>query len=145
MSGFWDDAEVISEYSRRQAIEDGMLVALADELEALAGEAGFRCQVALTRPLFALIEPTDAEKERGGQSLTGRLWDVLYMARTYLRRAREAAAADEPVDVVFPCIFWVAGRPEYQDGSSPTRQLWFSLGPGDAGEAVVTIGFPEDR
>lgn len=37
-AGFWDEAEVISSYTRRQAIEDGVLVAI----DEWATEAGFR-------------------------------------------------------------------------------------------------------
>lgn len=145
MSGFWDDAEVISEYSRRQAIEDGTLVPLEGDLGALALEAGFRCDVALTRPLFVLVDPTDRERA-AGQSITGRLWDVLHMARVYSQPARMRAADDEAVDASFPCIFFVAGRPGLSTRPARSLQrLWFHLGPGDDGEPVVTIGFPGDR
>ena len=42
--GFWDDAEVISSYSRAQAIEDGVLV----DVSTVAKEAGIKFPVAMT-------------------------------------------------------------------------------------------------
>jgi hypothetical protein len=40
MSGFWDDAELIHSYTRRQAIADGVLVDMEqDELSQLRREA----------------------------------------------------------------------------------------------------------
>jgi hypothetical protein len=149
MTGFWDDAEVISVYTREQAVEDGTLVSLDEE--TLPAEAGFNCSVALTRGLFELVSPTEAERERYGQSYTGRLWDVLNMARMYSRAERERDTAGEGVDVFFPCIFTICGRDDVtkRTGAKFTGQktykLWFSLAPGDDGEPVVTIGFPGDR
>jgi hypothetical protein len=43
MSGFWDDAELIHSYTRRQAIADGVLVDMEqDELGQLRREAGVK-------------------------------------------------------------------------------------------------------
>ena len=43
-AGFWEDAEVISCYTRKQAIEDGVLV----DVSQTARECGFRHPVAVT-------------------------------------------------------------------------------------------------
>ncbi len=45
--------EVISSYSRAQAIEDGVLV----DISGLAREAGFRYPVAVSRGVFAVRSP----------------------------------------------------------------------------------------
>lgn len=150
-SDFWAGAEVISEYSRKQAIEDGVLALLEDELADLAEEAGFRCPVALTASLFALVNPTQEEQDRYMQSIKGRLWDVLFMARIHSQKARQADVAGEGVDVFFPCLFVICGRRDFRNRNGRLFtgrrefKLWFSLGRGDEGEPVVTIGFPQDR
>ena len=85
----FEGAEIISTYTRRQAIEDGVLVEVD---ERTSREAGFRCPVALTRAAWEdAVEWTeeDTERKRGGcfQDSTGRLWDVLCMARFAIQRA----------------------------------------------------------
>src|SRR5262245_4121103 len=72
----FDDAEVISTYSRRQAIEDGVLVDLRQgELNDLINEAGFRWPIACTSTVFfECIDVTPAAR-RAGNDIKGRLWD----------------------------------------------------------------------
>src|SRR5438477_5396663 len=92
-SDFW--GEPIHAYTRAQAIADGVMVDLTsatdDRDQLLCQQAGFKVPVAITRAAWAeTVEaggkwtPTD-DGERleleGGQSLTGRLWDVLWMMR----------------------------------------------------------------
>jgi len=63
----WD--EPISVYSREQAIEDGVLVAVP---AAIAREAGYQHPVAITAGLQAVLEAPSRSED-----YTGRLWDVL--------------------------------------------------------------------
>jgi hypothetical protein len=151
MNGLWDDAEVIAVYPRSQAILDGVLVPVTDlvpDEPNFARDAGFTCHVALTSALADLVIPTDAEADRFYQDVKGRLWDTLNMARLYKRNV-----TDEGGDWLFPCIFWISDRSGSRyltrNGRRRTAQLtfhlWCSLAPGDDGEPVVTIGFPEDR
>jgi hypothetical protein len=82
-SDLWADAEVIFRYTRAQALDDGVLVAVP---AALATEAGFRWPIALTAAAWADTvawdEDTEARKPSPtGQDETGRLWDVLTMTR----------------------------------------------------------------
>jgi hypothetical protein len=83
--------EPIHSYTRAQAIADGVLVDLTsatdDKGHRLCPQAGFKVPVAITRTAWAqTIEAggswkPDGEGEvlelKGGQSLTGRLWDVI--------------------------------------------------------------------
>jgi len=83
--------EPISSYTRAQAIADGVLVDLTsatdDKGHRLCPQAGFKVPVAITRTAWAqTIEAggswkPDGEGEvlelKGGQSLTGRLWDFM--------------------------------------------------------------------
>src|SRR5437667_5915729 len=86
---FW--GEPIFSYSRAQAIADGVLVDLTtatdDKGQRLCPQAGFKIPVAITHVAWAqTIEAggswrPDGDGEalelKGGQSLTGRLWDLL--------------------------------------------------------------------
>jgi hypothetical protein len=45
--------EVISSYSRRDALEDGVLV----DVSEFAKEAGFKWPLAVTRGVWAILEP----------------------------------------------------------------------------------------
>ena len=50
----WKDAEIIAAYSRRDALEDGVLVDLSD----LAREAGFKFPLAVTQGVWAVLNST---------------------------------------------------------------------------------------
>ena len=78
------DDILIHSYSRREAVEDGVLI----DVTATAKEAGFRYPVALTSAAWATcVYVPDGVP---GQDETGRLWDVL----TMLRHASRSAGVD---------------------------------------------------
>lgn len=86
--------EVIYAYTRRQAIEDGVLVQLSGEgyegdawVPAMVKEAGFRFPVAMTAEAFALCVELSPAAKRACNDLKGRLWDVLWMLKNAIRRA----------------------------------------------------------
>lgn len=86
-------AEVISTYTRAQAIADGTLV----DVSELASEAGYNIPVAMTRESWSdLVEWTDADERRKsdytGNDPVGRLWDVLSVMRGAARAALRDAA-----------------------------------------------------
>ena len=79
-------------YTRRQAIEDGLLVQLSGPgyegdpwVPVMVREAGLSVPVAITATAFnAYVWPVDdpaavATLEAYGQDIRGRLWDVLWM------------------------------------------------------------------
>jgi len=68
--------QVVSTYTREDAIEDGVLFDVSD----LAKEAGFKIPVAITAGVKNLCTP-DKDAEGHGQSYNGRIWDVLAVAR----------------------------------------------------------------
>jgi hypothetical protein len=133
--------EPIFSYSHAQAIADGLLIDLTtstdDNGQLLCQQAGFKVPVAITRTAWAqTIEAggswrPDGEGEvlelKGGQSLTGRLWDVLWM----LRASGKAANSDR---VHFQILVDVHG-----DGRRETVSLWALCGPGDDARPVITI------
>lgn len=77
------DVEIISVYTRAQAIEDGFLV----DVSEMAREVGFKWPVAVTRRVWDEIVTPDPRAVQWGQSEQGRLWDVLWMARVAARRS----------------------------------------------------------
>ena len=125
---------VIFTYSRAQAIEDGILV----DVSETAREAGFTIPVAVTRTVWTrLVGLPDGY--RGFQDETGRLWDVLHMARHY-------ALAASDTDRVRMCVHVRDIRKDLRDSMNPPRKHFpiVAIGGGDAGEPVITIMFPED-
>jgi hypothetical protein len=72
----FQESDVISSYSRAQAIEDGVLVDVSDSSEYK--ELRFRFPIALTRAVWENF----VEVPRGvfGQDTAGRLWDIFNVA-----------------------------------------------------------------
>jgi hypothetical protein len=74
--------EVIFAYTRKQAIADGIQV----DVSTTAKEAGIKFPMFLTRAVFDayVAMPPDVT----GQDEAGRLWDVVWMTRFGILRAR---------------------------------------------------------
>ncbi|GAA3048480.1 DUF6573 family protein [Streptomyces glomeratus] len=89
---FGGEADVIHAYARAQALADGVLVAAPTEL---AREAGFRVPVALTAAAWAhcVLWGDEDSRRQTPQDETGRLWDILTMTRSAIRRSQGGAAA----------------------------------------------------
>lgn len=123
-SGFFDDADIISRYSRAEAIADGTLV----DVTPIAKEAGFKVPTALTAALRARLEPSERDAMLG-QSFEGRLWDVLMVLRFHARVDTDT--------VIYEVL--VADEREQH-----TLSLKATIGPGDEGEPVITIMFEHE-
>ena len=121
--------ELISSYSRAQAIADGVLV----DVTSMAKEAGIRFPVALTRAVFEryvrIPEGVTAQDE------TGRLWDLLFM---FSVAARKAGGQSE-------IVYSLHVRNSNRAGTPPLVQLKALCGPGDNGKPVITIMLPEEK
>ena len=122
-----DAWELISTYSREEAIEDGVLV----DVTAKAKEAGFKVPTAISAGLWRYVEPSADDMANNGQSIDGRLWDIFMLLRFAIGRA------DRTDMVTFEVVFLV-------DGKMEEVEVWGHIGPGDDGEAVLTIMRPED-
>jgi len=119
--------ELISKYSRADALADGELV----DISTTAQEAGFKFPTAVTRALWETLERIPSHTP--WQDREGRLWDCLMMAVDGIRRSPESVSR-----VAFQVILSVEGsRKKYVT-------LIVDLGPGDDAEPVFTMGFPED-
>ena len=118
---------VICSYSRAQAIADGVLV----DVSAMAREAGFSVPVAMTSAAWAdYVEWSDQDSNRQvHQDESGRLWDVLWMSHLAARHAHEGIVAVR-----------LYRLPRGGRGRMPRMTtLYMHIGPGDAGEAVITL------
>ncbi len=121
-----DKDNVIFQYTRKQAIEDGVLV----DVTEMAKEAGIKYSTAVTSAVWnTFIVPTEEER-KNGQSEDGRLWDTLWMFRN--------AAKKEPGDtLLFKLYFTFSSKPRLVT-------LKAICGPGDEGEPVITIMLPDE-
>ena len=121
--------EVISSYSRAQALEDGQLI----DVSEVAREAGLKWPTVVTAAVWAMVEDIPAGLRGSCQDRSGRLWDVVWMARCAAHDAPEGTDI-MPYQLRLP--------------TNGTRKslvtLWLHCGPGDTTEPVLTIGLPED-
>lgn len=122
--------EPIHLYSRNQAISDGVLI----DVSKAAHEVGFRISVALTAAVWAeCIAWCEADSMRQTrQNEEGRLWDVLWKAAEIARHANGNRVP-----------FQVYHVPRGGRSTLPSLStLHLHIGPGDAGEPVITILLP---
>lgn len=109
--------------SRHQALRERVLVAAPD---AIAKEASFKVPVALSCSAW---DECVAWHGDGTQDEEGRLWDVLWMALNAIRRRK--SKTDNASFVVYRIA---------NGETTPTPvDLQIVVGPGDQGEAVLTI------
>ena len=126
--------EVISVYTRAQALVDGVLI----DAGPMAREAGFRWPLAITAGAWAdCVAWDEADSERQThQDQFGRLWDVLFMA-AYAIRTNEKGGAE--------LLFELYRVPrDGQATESELTTLKLVVGPGDEGERVTTILLPNE-
>lgn len=127
MTDFYTAADVISTYTRAQAIEDGDLI----DISKMAKECGYSYPAAITRALYADINGIP-DSQKGIESFDARLWDVLWMGK----RAALVAGGNR---VVFQLIMRVKGS---------RKNLYFVkvvLADGDeAGKPVFTFMKPNE-
>lgn len=142
MSGktLWTDFDVIYVYSRAQAIEDGNLV----DVSQLAKQYDFRFPLAMTRGVWEdCVAWTDADQAgyTMEQSEGIRLETLLQYAYMEIQRHKR-----EDNEQALELSFAVCRLPRDPINShEPLRQdLKINCGPGDNGEPVLTIMFPEE-
>lgn len=122
------DWNVVFEYSRAQAISDGILVDVTEQAKSI----GFKLHTVVTGTIFhGYVEPP-AGLDGEGQSVVGRLHDLLTLA---LFAARRAINTDR---VTFKVDFLMS------PGRQETIEAIAHIGPGDNYEPCLTIMLPED-
>jgi hypothetical protein len=137
--------EVISTYSRAQAIEDGVLVSLNDPSFTfrpglnICAEAGIKFPVAMTIAAFAKTVSELDTPLPPCQDISGRLWDVLTMLRLAAKRG------GEEIRFLVTVVNWVCvGGKRINRTKRETVILKALCGPGDNGEPVITIMLPDE-
>jgi hypothetical protein len=124
--------KVIHQYTRKDMLEDGSLV----DVSELAREAGILFPVAVTRAVWeGVVKPNSREAEEFGQSIEGRLWDVLFLFQT-------AAARNSTNELLYACyILRAAAKGRFRHELVRLKAV---CGPGDQLEPVITIMLPEE-
>jgi len=132
----FDNAPIISAYTREQAIADGVLVDLMqpDTVQAVR-EAGFKFPIAMTSAAFeAAVWPIENETAdewlaSQGQDFQGRLWDVLNLLRVAIRQ--------HPGDT--DILRFQVSVIDFESKRRRTVNLKSVCGPNDDGSPCVTI------
>ncbi|SFH33207.1 hypothetical protein SAMN05660649_04765 [Desulfotomaculum arcticum] len=153
MMNFFKKDEIISTYTRAQAIKDGVLV----DITNTSVEAGIKHPVALTNRVWSeLIVPVKVLRERYGQSEEGRLWDVVWMLRSaIIGTVRPVMRYHEGMyDIIHFQLYArmlvkkqkiVKGKViHYKRQEQKLITLKASCGPGDNFEPVITVMMPDE-
>jgi len=119
-------SEIISSYTKAQAIEDGFIVDISAIAKDLTENAGFKAPVAMTRHLWNTIEEG---QNILGQDLMGRLWDVLWMAVLAFKNWKEDRHL-VPFEVLM----------RDKDSRMQTLKLWLTFNEAEG----FCIMYPED-
>jgi hypothetical protein len=133
----FSEEDIISQYTREDAIADGALI----DVSPMAEEAGFLCPVAVTAALIADIKDIPKSK-KGLQDEEGRLWDVLYIGEIAGKilcdqNERRAANGEALLDTyVYQITMPIGRRKKYN--------VKLSLGFGDHHEPVATLMKPNE-
>ncbi len=127
--------DAIHTYSRTQAIADDTLVDLTAKAREHNVTMPFKFPAACTAAIWTWIVPSTDEASRDGQSVAGRLWDVLWLALCAIRRSGGGSM------LTFAVIFV-----RREDGKLRRRtvQIKSVCGPGDDMEPVITLMLPDE-
>ena len=119
------EADIISTYTRAEAIEDGVLI----DVTETAKEAGIKVPTAVTAAVWSEVITPDETRRSQGQSEEGRLWDVLNILRYTAQRSKESTLT-----------FYVLVK----DQRLHKAHLKSTIAGGDDGEPVITIMLPNE-
>ena len=133
---------VIYSYTRKQAIEDGVLI----DVTETAREAGIKLPTALTRAVHEQYVAVPAEME-GLQDESGRLWDILWMFSCAVRAGRVDGSEGR-----FDLIVAKPDKDDWQtnekvfEGDHERRLVTLKAvcGPNDDASPCITIMRPEE-
>lgn len=123
----FENAEIISVYTRANALADGVLI----DVSEMASEAGIRFPVAVTAAVWS--QCVSVPEGVALQDEQGRLWDVVWMLRLAISRAKGSIVE-----------FTVHVRNDNRDRMPPAVSLKAICGPGDNGEPVITVMMPNE-
>ncbi|MDD5676999.1 MAG: hypothetical protein PHW60_03280 [Kiritimatiellae bacterium] len=129
--------EVISRYTRSQAIEDGVLV----DVTEMARQAGIKHPTAITVGVFD--DYVHVPKTLAGmQDEQGRLWDILWMF-VWHAKIGEINGNEGMFEVSF-LTYEAKGLNETATSRNETIMLKAVCGPNDDGSPCITIMKPDE-
>jgi hypothetical protein len=138
--------ELVSVYSREQAIEDGVLIdCTEDPFDELNRRAGLIFDVAMTSAVFHRYVEVP-EQFQGSQDIGARYWDIL---RLFLYAVHQSEGDGDELLFEFACFpngdadFEVNER-DVVGGRNRIVQLKAVTGPGDRGEPCLTLMLPSE-
>jgi hypothetical protein len=137
--------ELISVYTREQAIEDGVLIdCTQDPFDELNRNAGLVFDVALTAAVFHRYVELP-ERFASTQDIKGRYWDIIWMFRFAAQRAPRQT---RELLFEFLCLPNSSGNEENEKpaagGVYRLVRLKAVLSAGDRGEPCLTFMLPDE-
>lgn len=128
--------EIISTYTRAQAIESGVLIDASNTGETAdllreVSRSHFKYPIAMTPAVFELIQQA-VEQTEHCNDWQGVWHDILWMAKVDPTRQQV-----DPNTVIFTVIITGVGRSRY-------KQLKFVCGPDDDGLPCLTLMLPDE-
>ena len=118
---------IIASYTRKQAIEDGVLVDLTRPgFCRLLAMLGIRLHTVITQAAFGEVITRHLDSDHAGEAVG----NCLQVLGAFRKAVSTSAKQKEPTDRVF---FTVPGL------SGHAVNLWALIGPGDEGEPVLTL------
>ncbi|WP_040556335.1 DUF6573 family protein [Reinekea blandensis] len=133
------DSTVIFAYTVNDAIEDGLQLDVSDTPECK--ELGFVYGVTLTRAVYEnCVQWTEEDTRCTGhaQQESGRLWDLLHMAKTQIRLF---AARQSNTNTL---SFRLLRVPKNRNDHGRLVHLKLSIEAGDNGNPFIVISFPHE-
>ncbi len=142
----FEDADLISSYTRAQVIADGTLIDLTDATDRDGRRLSpFRWPVAMTAAAFAETISVGGQWQKdaagaeslvlpGCQDFAGRVWDVFWMLLAAIRQSPGAT----------DCVRFAVSVLVDGERVRKTVHLKSLCGPGDHGEPVLTIMLPDE-
>lgn len=129
----FEDFCLINSYTRKQAIDDRVLVDLMQgEWGELVRQSGFNYPIAMTATAFSKFVELTPKAEQAGNDIKGRLSDVLTMFRHAMRQNFD----DRQILFDFICVV---------DQIRPTRHtLKGVVGLDDDGKPCITLMLPDE-
>lgn len=125
---------VVYQYTRADAIDDGVLV----DVSTMSKEAGIKYPVCMS--IDSYTQYVACEENTGdGQSVDGRLWDVLYMMRVAMQGGPNVVRVIDKSTLIFQ--LYVVNQAK---GEQELVELKGMCHPGDEGEPVITIMMPNE-
>lgn len=147
------EADIISRYTRRQAIEDGVLVQLSGDgyegdswVPEMVAEAGIRFPVAMTVEAFtAYVSPMEGGSEELApcQDIKGRLWDVLWMMKLAIVGRVPCRRMDESTIIFVVHVVPNVPKGKKRNPRAKRVELKVVCGPSDDGSPCLTVMLPE--